>query len=117
MHMKKIVTAVGVATAGVALFVATQGSAQAAPAQPAAPVAVTQKSQDKAPQALGSLVGKAAKSVGKAATKAAHEATAVGKGAAVVAKSNADNMLSHGSIFAPPADLPQGVTAETVFDR
>ena len=43
--------------------------------------------------------------------------TAVGKGMAVVAKSNADNMLSHGSIFAPPADLPQGVSADSVFDR
>ncbi|MEV7079915.1 hypothetical protein AB0N88_15385 [Streptomyces sp. NPDC093516] len=117
MNIKKIATAAGVATAGVALFVATQGSAQAAPAQPAAPVAAAQPSQDKAPQAIGSLVGKAAKSVGKAATKAANKATAVGKGMAVVAKSNADNMLSHGSVFAPPADLPQGVTADSVFDR
>ncbi|MDT6982680.1 hypothetical protein ACFSUJ_26905 [Streptomyces lusitanus] len=117
MNIKKIVTATGVATAGVALFVATQGSAQAAPVQPAAPVAAAQPSQDKAPQALGSLVGKAAKAVGKAATKGAHKATAVGKGMAVVAKSNADNMLSHGSVFAAPAELPQGVTADTVFDR
>ncbi|MCK8679126.1 MULTISPECIES: hypothetical protein [Streptomyces] len=118
MNMKKIATAAGVATAGVALFVTTQGSAQAAPAQPAPAVtAAAQPSQDKAPQALGSLVGKAAKSVGKAATKAANKATAVGKGMAVVAKSNADNMLGHGSVFAPPADLPQGVTADAVFDR
>ncbi|MGI5393314.1 hypothetical protein [Streptomyces sp. CA-251251] len=102
---------------GVALFVASQGSVQAAPARPAASVAAAQSSQDKAPQAIGSLLGKAAKSVGKAATKAAGKAKAVGKGMTVVAKSNADNMLSHGSVFAPPADLPQGVTADTVFDR
>ncbi|UUN27846.1 hypothetical protein [Streptomyces sp. FIT100] len=116
MNIKKIATAAGAATAGVALFVAAQGSAQAAPAQPAAPVAAVDASQP-APQALGSMLGKAAKSVGKAATKGAHKAAAVGKGMAVVAKSNADNMLSHGSVFAAPADLPQGVSADTVFDR
>lgn len=49
MNIKKIVTAAGAATAGVALFVATQGSAQAAPVQPAAPVAAGQPSQGKAP--------------------------------------------------------------------
>lgn len=116
MNIKKIATAAGVATAGVALFVATQGSAQAAQAKPAAPVAAAEGAQP-APQAIGSLLGKAAKSVGKAATKGAHKATAVGKGMAVVAKSNADNMLSHGSIFASPAELPAGVPADTVFDR
>ncbi|MEW2317459.1 hypothetical protein [Streptomyces bauhiniae] len=109
MNIKKIFTIAGAAAAGVTLFAATQGSAQAA-AQPAAPVAAVQPSQDKAPQAIGSLVG-------KVAAKAANKATAVGKGMAVVAKSNADNMLSHGSVFAPPEDLPQGVTADTVFDR
>ncbi|MFC7511321.1 hypothetical protein ACFQV4_14170 [Streptomyces thermocarboxydus] len=116
MNIKKIVTAAGAATAGVALFVATQGSAQAARrsrrARGRRPAVA-----GKVPQALASLVGKAAKSVGKAATKGANKATAVGKGMAVVAKSNADNMLSHGSIFAPPADLPQGVSADSVFDR
>ena len=112
MNFKQIAAAAGVTTAGVALIVAAQGSAQAAPAQPVAPAATAETSQD-APQAIGSLVGKAA----KAATKAANKAAAVGKGAAVVAKSNADNMLSHGSLLAEPEDLPQGVATDTVFDR
>ncbi|MER5890230.1 hypothetical protein ABT160_40925 [Streptomyces sp. NPDC001941] len=117
MNLKKIATAAGVGAAGVALFIGTQGSAQAAPAQPAAPAASAQSLQDKPQFAVGSLLGKAAGAVGKAATKAANKATAVGKGMAVVAKSNADNMLQHGSVFAAPSELPQGVDADTVFDR
>lgn len=116
MNMKKIGTVAGVATAGIALFVATQGSAQAAPAQPVAPTASVQPSED-APQAIGSVLGKAAKSVGKAATKGANKATAVGRGMNQVAKSNADNMLSHGAIWSAPSELPPGVDTNSVFDR
>ncbi|MBT2408915.1 MULTISPECIES: hypothetical protein [unclassified Streptomyces] len=117
MNAKKIATVAGVATAGIALFVATQGSAQAAPAQPVQPVASAPQTEDST-QALGSLLGKAATSVGKAATKGANKAVAVGKGMAVVANSNADNMMSHGRIIgSSPADLPEGVDTNTLFDR
>ncbi|MGW3061603.1 hypothetical protein ACWC98_37660 [Streptomyces goshikiensis] len=116
--MKKIATAAGVATAGIALFVTTQGSAQAAQAQPVAPVTSVQQEEPDSPQVIGSVLGKAATSVGKVAAKNAHKAVAVGKGMAVVANSSADNMLAHGRIIgSSPADLPAGVDASTVFDR
>lgn len=117
MNIKKIVTAAGAATAACRPLRRHPGQR---PGRPGAAYRARGRRPAVAGEGaagLASLVGKAAKSVGKAATKGANKATAVGKGMAVVAKSNADNMLSHGSIFAPPADLPQGVSADSVFDR
>lgn len=112
VNFKKIGTAAGVATAGVALFVATQGTAQATPAQPVAPISAAQPDK-----AQPMFIASAAKAVGKAATKGANKATAVGKGMAVVAKSNADQMLSNGAIFGYTTNVDEAADADTVFDR
>ncbi|MEU2855998.1 hypothetical protein [Streptomyces syringium] len=116
MKFKKIATAAGVTAAGAALFISTQGSAQAAPAQPvAAPVAAEQAAES--PQAIGAFAAKAGRAVGKAAVKGAYGATAYGQGAWQVAQSNADQMIMHGVIKGISEPIPKAAAADTVFDK
>ncbi|GHE46137.1 hypothetical protein [Streptomyces capitiformicae] len=108
MKMKKSITVLGIAVAGAAVAIATQGSAQAAPVKPvSAQTAVQPTAGGEAPQAILSAV-----------TKVAQKATVHAK--AVTSKS-LGNISELGSLFgAPPANgVPEGgvESVDVAFDK
>ncbi|MFI5867319.1 hypothetical protein [Streptomyces sp. NPDC051546] len=109
--MKKFLAVAGLTLGGAALVVTTQGTAQAATAPQAVVTAEAVQAPTDAPMALGSFIGKAGKAVGKNAGKAWVHAKAACPSAAEFAGQVADH------IGVSPARLPDGVSAEAVFDR
>ncbi|GAB3953415.1 hypothetical protein [Streptomyces sparsus] len=110
MKIRKSVVAVGIAVAGAAGIIGTQGSAQAAAVQPvAAPAAAQSTAANEQPQAILSAVSKAAQK----ATVHAKAATKGGK--------SIGNISELGSLFGvPPANgtSPDGVTSvDVAFDK
>ncbi|MBZ6211955.1 hypothetical protein [Streptomyces olivaceus] len=100
--MKKLIAAAGIAAGGVTLVLTMQGSAQAAAPQVEAPTVASQETEAR-PQALSSLLGKAAVHVKAACPSVANAAGEV-----------ASNLTSS---VAPESNL-EGVSAlDTVFDK
>ncbi|WP_338930396.1 hypothetical protein WEB32_00255 [Streptomyces netropsis] len=123
MKKKSAAAAMGVALGGVALLVATQGTAQATPTAPVTTAAATAeptRDADKSPQWVGSVAAKAGKvaaKAGKAVGNAAGKAYVHGKAAA---GSGASSYQLLGSMYgAPPSGISEeaAASAETVFDR
>ncbi|MCY0951166.1 hypothetical protein [Streptomyces sp. H27-S2] len=104
--MKKVLAGIGVALGGAALVVTTQGSAQAATAQEVPATVASVDGPQNGPMGFGSFVGKAA---GKFAGKAWVHAKA-----ACPSVADAAGQFTGG---VSPADIPEGTSVETVFDK
>ncbi|MET3987105.1 hypothetical protein [Streptomyces sp. PvR034] len=110
--MKKVFAVAGLALGGAALVVVTQGTAQAATAPQAVVTAEAVQGPKDAPMGLGSLLGKAGKAVGNVAGKAYVHA----KAACPSVVEGVGQVTDHLGMVSP-AGLPDGTSAEAVFDK